>query len=72
MDTAIDKAIEAILGEAMVLAEQLNSDPRMADLKRKITALNTLEDLMSRQRTSLGELLDIGVALPRALQSPGW
>jgi hypothetical protein len=71
MATALEQAIEALLNEAKELAEEINVDSRIVDLKKKITALNTLEELQSQPKTSIGDLLDFGIAAPAASSVSG-
>ena len=66
MSEALEQAIEAVRNEAKALADQINGDSRIVDLKKKVKALNTLEELMSHPKTSIGDLLDLGIAVPVA------
>jgi|SRR5579871_327859 len=71
MNDALAVAIDVIRKESKILADQIKDDPRIADLKKQITALNALEDLESLPRTSLGDLLDFGSGTSSASSSPG-
>jgi hypothetical protein len=69
MSEALERAIEELRREAMALADQIRDDPKISALKKKLTALNTLEDLESIPKTSFGDLLDFGIAPP--ITNPG-
>jgi hypothetical protein len=64
MASTLMLAIEQLRKEVRELADSIKSDPRISELLRRITALNTLEELESQDKTSLGGLLDFGAIAP--------
>jgi hypothetical protein len=64
MASTLMLAIEQLRKEVKELADSIKGDPRISELLRRITALNTLEELESQDKTSLGGLLDFGAIAP--------
>ena len=63
----LDIAIDATLQELQGLVSELKSDPRLASIRKLHGAVNQLEDLAQRPRTSIASLLDFGLSDGEAL-----
>ncbi len=60
MSDTLIAASEEVKRKIQDLAQQILQDERMAELKKLLTGLNTLEDLCSQPRTQMGTFFDFG------------
>jgi len=58
----LDVAIEGARKELEEIVADLKSDPRLSTIRKLHTAMNQLEDLADRPRTSIASLLDFGMS----------
>jgi hypothetical protein len=60
MTTKMMDAIDELRSEVKDLAEGILKDPRLNEIKRRLTVLNGLEDLSSQPKTALSALFNFG------------